>query len=682
MQSSALPSRLHSLDAKGLQALSPALRGRIQQAESAAEPQILVEDASHGVSSLSLSQYLQAQKPLPASSQAFLVSSASGQTLVIPLAKLSRQHLIQALAQNECGPSDLPEPLRAGLEALRSQVQQAGRGITISDQKPEAIDDPAAKARAEKRAQQDFEQKWSPELLDLDEAAFVARFAREPRAQGGMSYALPPELLQELFSRIGPEAEIRTWKQLETALRAIGIPEPKLQQFCSEQRKVFESAQAERKAIEGQPFNKPLSFSDPTFERGEFFQSLWLDQALTEADFVDLMATVFEDGVSQYAVPPETCKAILKSLGKQLGNWDMFQKAFRDVGVPAANVEKIYARVVAHCVARAKVAPDSVLFIASKPSGMPWLNLSEEAAKLRKHLGAKRVIVAKDPSLPEIEALIKTGRFRHVWVSGHGSDGEVLLTNQQGNVKTTASADLARVLASHPAVRSVMASICWGAFGGSSSLVDQMRARGVTAGGFESTLNDDYAVWFSGEIGEKMSQGKSFDQALREAFHEGEAAYKTRKPGGAGFRPLSTAGEYVPPITTVSMHRAFGIAQRIGFDLISNYPPSSSSGHAKMERIFHEYPGLKPVLAYFEAMMQGDSQGCKALLKARPELKPLARALEADWKVRPKGNEPKARQDFVTTLLSRAVNFHVTWLYLKGDKTFLQLDGEQPVAKP
>ncbi|HEY9840591.1 MAG TPA: hypothetical protein V6D23_09065, partial [Candidatus Obscuribacterales bacterium] len=61
------------------------------------------------------------------------------------------------------------------------------------------------------------------------------------------------------------------------------------------------------------------------------------------------------------------------------------------------------------------------------------------------------------------------------------------------------------------------------------------------------------------------------------------------------------------------------------------------------------------------------------LLSAHPEMQQVAKALAADWKSRPASLTPPQIPGYVAELVRKAVDYHVTWQYLDGSKTFVQL---------
>ncbi|HEY9840646.1 MAG TPA: hypothetical protein V6D23_09340, partial [Candidatus Obscuribacterales bacterium] len=640
---------IQTLDAAALQQLSPALQGRIREAGQTGKARVILEDAQQ-VQSLSLDEFLQQAPEMGTQTRAYMVTSAEGRPMVVPLARLSRVALEQALDQlSQRALTPLPDPLLADLRALRSKVQQRGVAVDIGPELS-AEDRRRLAADAERH---DFAANWRVEALGLDEDAFVERFAREQLADGSFSYAIPPELCRELFARIGPDKAIDTWPRLEQALRELGVPETRIQALHAEQIEAFENQLAKEDRLIGEPFAEPAAYTDSDIDRGELFQSLGQDQVLSLDEFTDLMSGVVEDGVSTYAVPPETCHLILKAVGQQILNWDVFTKVFRDVGVPEANIAKIYAKVAAHFVARAKVPDNSVLYIASRPQALPGLDLDGEVSKLRQHLGRQNVVAVHDPSLAEIEALIKTGKFSRVWVAGHGIDGQVCLTDQQGRRKDTVNAELARVLASHPAVKAVMASICWGAFGGQASLVDQLQKNGVQAAGYESAVDDSFAVWISEKVAAKLQAGKSFPLAVREAFLESDA-----NPGKQP-KPSQDPEHYLDNLSAPALQQAHSIAAKIASEVEGCYGSDKAEKQARLQRIIQEYPGLQPILAYIAQLQKGDAAQAKALLSAHPEMQQVAKALAADWKSRPASLTPPQIPGYVAELVRKAVDYHV-----------------------
>jgi hypothetical protein len=158
---------------------------------------------------------------------------------------------------------------------------------------------------------------------------------------------------------------------------------------------------------------------------------------------------------------------------------------------------------------------NGTLFVASDAKDAPPLDLRGEYGWVRERL--KDVAVVRDPTVGLLSAIVGTGRFQQVWISGHGEPGEVIFTGQDGNMVRVSAQEIAQAVSNSPSVKSVIGSVCFGAFGGEKSVVDTIAAHGPTAVGYEAPVLDSDAIRMSAIIAEKVAANVPVAKAVEEA---------------------------------------------------------------------------------------------------------------------------------------------------------------------
>ena len=158
---------------------------------------------------------------------------------------------------------------------------------------------------------------------------------------------------------------------------------------------------------------------------------------------------------------------------------------------------------------------DGTLFVASAPKDTPSLKLREEYGWVREQL--KDVAVVRDPTVGLLSAIVATGRYEQIWISGHGKPGEVMFTGQDGKMVRVSAEDIAQAVSNSPSVKSVIGSVCFGAAGGEKSVVDTIAAHGPSAMGYEAAVYDADAIAMSAKIAEKLAAGVPLAKAAEEA---------------------------------------------------------------------------------------------------------------------------------------------------------------------
>jgi hypothetical protein len=155
------------------------------------------------------------------------------------------------------------------------------------------------------------------------------------------------------------------------------------------------------------------------------------------------------------------------------------------------------------------------LFVGSAPTNTQRLDLEGEYGVVREHLND--VAIVRDPTVGLLRAIVATGRFEQVWISGHGLPGEVIFTGEDGLMVRVPAQDIAQAVSNSPAVKAVIGSVCYGAFGGQKSVVETIAAHGPSAMGYEWRVQDDHATAMSTMIAEKLAAGVPLTKAVEEA---------------------------------------------------------------------------------------------------------------------------------------------------------------------
>jgi hypothetical protein len=175
----------------------------------------------------------------------------------------------------------------------------------------------------------------------------------------------------------------------------------------------------------------------------------------------------------------------------------------------------IYFKMAALFAGELARGRSGALFVASAPTDVSPLDLRGEYGWVREHL--KDVAVVRDPTVGLLRAIVATGRFEQVWISGHGLPGEVLFTGKDGKMVRVSAQDIAQAVSNSSSVKSVIGSVCFGAFGGEKSVVDTIAAHGPSAVGYEAPVHDGDAIAMSTMIAEKLAAGVPLTKAVEEA---------------------------------------------------------------------------------------------------------------------------------------------------------------------
>ncbi len=250
----------------------------------------------------------------------------------------------------------------------------------------------------------------------------------------------------------------------------------------------------------------------------------------------------------------------------------------------------IYFKMATHFAGELARGRSGTLFVASAPPDRPRLDLRGEYGWVRDHL--EDVAVVRDPTVGLLRAIVGTGRFEQVWISGHGLPGEVIFTGEDGEMVRVSAQEIAQAVSNSPSVKSVIGSVCYGAFGGEKSVVETIAAHGPSAVGYEAPVYDQDAIAMSAMIAEKMAAGTPLTEAV-------EQAHASVFPGRFEAGPATTPRDAMPEEGPVGHPHSHAVAhdqmawvmrdKDERFDeLQSEYPWIRDD---ELERIEAEHPG-------------------------------------------------------------------------------------------
>ncbi|MEZ0371664.1 MAG: hypothetical protein ACAI44_21410 [Candidatus Sericytochromatia bacterium] len=582
--------------------LSPRLAKKLQEAAAQPGADIILENFDNKAVRVSLQDYLKAPGNYGYANKAFLLLDTEQGQIAVDLKFLNKGALLEALEQVEAKPPQpLPEGVLSSLNAMRQQIigpmAPSHRDWNLKQENPDV-------ENFDKLRQK--EAKWPAasltEAISLE--AFTDLLAKVETSEGTTTYAIPPSLCAEVYAQLGKDHQ--NWQQLKAALQAIGVPDRNLQKLYKQTVVPFMNELYNTKP----DLPKVASFKDLNLDRSELFQSLW--KGGTPESFADLIATTpTGTGDKSWELPPETCKRIFDQLGKSLKSWEDLEAALKEVGVSAGRIKSLYSHQVTRFVQQQRIPEDTVLFLANADPND--LSMEAEAALLKKTFGDARVIVVKRPTLQETEALVQSGRFSRVWVAGHGTAGQTLMTDSRGYVQSVANSEVSKALSSHPAVKMVMGSICFGAYGGQdASLVGQLVAKGVDAVGYEASVKDSYAMEMSQSLAQGMKAGKALGPTATQAY---QAAEKKRFATGI----VHLAAQPVNPAQR-QRHTADVLARRFHQ---AAYFPDDPALQNQLQASLKNYPALQPLQNLLQALQKRDLSLAGKLIAAHPALKPV-----------------------------------------------------------
>lgn len=346
-------------------------------------------------------------------------------------------------------------------------------------------------------------------------------------------------------------------------------------------------------------------------------------------------------------------KELHHQLGRQILSWTELEAALKQSDLPTSGLENL-ADAQARWLSKGQGA-DSVLVIMSSPRDQDQLNLSQEQSHLKDQIGRKRVFSLANPDPLEIRAMLRTGAFSQLWLSGHGAPGFLLLTDDKGRSNIVSHQDFVAMLPTSPKLKGVVTNLCYGGLGGDRSLVDLLKAKGMAATGYEAPVKDRLAIGLAAAIGKAMQAGASITEAVDASF---AAVYPKRQAfietgdTVAGLPRYQIAAD----AKAMSDDIGHGIAQLVD----KAFQLDTQAAADRLELCLREYPGLVKVFALVTALTKGDAAQVRDLQIDHPELILVRQEAE-----RRKATGSKS------SLLYEAVLSYVSLQHLDG-KPFLQ----------
>ena len=141
--------------------------------------------------------------------------------------------------------------------------------------------------------------------------------------------------------------------------------------------------------------------------------------------------------------------------------------------------------------------PDAVLMIVNGPEDLKQLNQEQEAANVAGAIGDRQTVVLWNPSPEAMRAMLTTGGFQDVVISGHGDQGVLYMTGADGKAVAMDSDQVAEMF-EDTSVQNVFVNACHGA-GGEDSVVEGLSEMGINAMGWVDTVKDSEAGSTVGE---------------------------------------------------------------------------------------------------------------------------------------------------------------------------------------
>ena len=163
--------------------------------------------------------------------------------------------------------------------------------------------------------------------------------------------------------------------------------------------------------------------------------------------------------------------------------------------------------------------PDAVLMIINGPEDLKRLNQEQEAANVAGAVGDRQTVVLWNPSPEAMEAMLKTGGFQDVVISGHGDQGVLYMTDEEGKA-VAMDADTVAEMFEDTGVQNVFVNACHGA-GGEGSVAQALSDIGINAMGWVDTVKDSEAGSTAGEWAALTNDGS--DVSDFETVAEGES---------------------------------------------------------------------------------------------------------------------------------------------------------------
>ena len=173
---------------------------------------------------------------------------------------------------------------------------------------------------------------------------------------------------------------------------------------------------------------------------------------------------------------------------------------------------------------------DATLVIANGPEDLKQLNHEGEADQIAAAQGeGRQTVVLWNPSQEALQAMLSKGGFRDVVVSGHGEEGVVYMTGEDGEAVAVDGETFAGMFEGSN-VENVFLNVCQG-MGGEDSVAQAMSDIGINAMGWMGSVNDGTATEGAADWAENIADGSSyFDMFSTAAGFEGLSTLVGKRP--------------------------------------------------------------------------------------------------------------------------------------------------------
>lgn len=135
---------------------------------------------------------------------------------------------------------------------------------------------------------------------------------------------------------------------------------------------------------------------------------------------------------------------------------------------------------------------DAVLVVANGPEDMQQLNHEDEANRIAESRGeGQQTVVLWNPSPEALTGMLQEGGFKDVVFSGHGEEGVVYMTGEDGEAVAVDGDELAGMM-EDTNVQNVFLNVCHG-MGGEDSVAEALASTGINTMGWMESVSDGMA---------------------------------------------------------------------------------------------------------------------------------------------------------------------------------------------
>ena len=194
--------------------------------------------------------------------------------------------------------------------------------------------------------------------------------------------------------------------------------------------------------------------------------------------------------------------------------------------------------------------PDAVLMIVNGPEDMKQLNQEQEAQNIAGAVGDRQTVVLWNPSPEAMEAMLKQGGFQDVVISGHGDQGVLYMTGEDGTA-VAMEGDQVAAMFEDTGVQNVFINACHGA-GGEKSVAQSLAQIGVNAMGWTDTVKDSVANEASADWAAQIDDGGSLTDLETVAATADDLTVTAAEPSPETAPAATPAPEATPVATPVA----------------------------------------------------------------------------------------------------------------------------------